>query len=409
MSRPVASRFAAPGVAGLLVLFGTAPAALAQADLSVSAALEPGDEFAEAGDRVQVEYVAQNFGNFDVDDPVVGFYLSEDEAFGDDDTFLESETLSDLDAGETDEESEEVPLPDNVADGEYFLLVVMDPFDNVAESDEGNNLDALPITIGDGGPGGGGTPDLVPIVSRSEVRVYGTAASGVTIFGDANVKNIGDATSGEFSVRYWLSDDKVLSGDDVELSRDGFDPIVAGGSRTEGFGADLPRSTGGGDYFVLVEADFRGEVEESDETNNVRALPFTVEGDPAVGAIDLRARLDYVNVSRSRRGRLLDYSYAADQRRAGRRPGVPHRPIPDPGLRRPVDGAVIDKRVSNGVRAGGEKSWSGSTSLPRNLSPWYARSASRPRYYAVAWSDPSDALEETDEGNNYDWRYVYVR
>ena len=403
MFRPAARPFTAPGfAAGLLVLIGTAPAALAQADLSVSAALEPGDEFAEAGDRVQVEYVAQNSGNFDVDDPVVGFYLSENEAFGDDDTFLESETLSDLDAGETDEESEEVPLPDGVEDGEYFLLVVMDPFDNVAESDEGNNVDALPITIGDGGPGGGGTPDLVPIVSRSEVRVYGTPASGVTIFGDLTVQNRGGTASGEFTVRYWLSTDRVLSADDTDIGRDDFRSAAAGGSVSDGFGEDFGTDIAAGDYFVLAEVDYRDVVAESDETNNLGAIPFTVEGDPAVGAIDLRARLDYVSVTRSRRRgtRMLDYAYAA----------INDGPDDAPEFRIalyliPVYGGpwtvVKDRRVSNGVPAGRENSWSGSTSLPRNLS--------RGWYYAVAWSDPSAALEETDEGNNYDWQYVYVR
>ena len=120
---------------------------LAQADLTINGYLESGDEVANAGDRVSLEYVMRNLGNYDVEDPVVSFYLSEDPIVGGNDYFLESEDGSDLEAYEVEDESEQVPLPYNIPRGQYYVLLVIDPYDYVSEGNEGNNVEAVPITI----------------------------------------------------------------------------------------------------------------------------------------------------------------------------------------------------------------------------------------------------------------------
>ena len=61
--------------------------------------------------------------------------------------FLESEDGSDLEAYEVEDESEEVPLPYNIPRGQYYVLLVIDHYDYVSEHNEGNNVEAVPITI----------------------------------------------------------------------------------------------------------------------------------------------------------------------------------------------------------------------------------------------------------------------
>ena len=117
-------------------------------DLSVVATLEAKDRQAAAGDRITLDYVVRNGGPDEVDDPVIGFYLSTDALFSDDDIFLEAEESSDLEGFESDDENEQVPLPGSLAAGDYFVLVVADPFDQVPELSEDNNVSAEPITIG---------------------------------------------------------------------------------------------------------------------------------------------------------------------------------------------------------------------------------------------------------------------
>ena len=390
------------GLAALVAGLLAPSAALAQADLTVFAALEPGDEVAEAGERVTVEYVARNDGNVDVDDPTVAFYLSDDAAFSDDDQFLESEDLSDLDAGESDEENEQFALP-NVPDGEYFVLTVIDPFDRVPESNEDNNVDASAITIGagGGGGGGGGEADLTVITGGTTVEVYGTPSSGVTIGGEYDIANLGGAGAPKFTEGLYLSRDRTLSADDEQLALDSIDPLGAGASRPERFLLNLPEFVGAGDYFLLVDLDIRDVVPESDETNNLGAIPFTVPEDPAAGAVDLRVPTFRADVRRRGwRGQILYYSYSVTNDGPDDAPpfrvGVYLMPVYGNGP------AVLvrDRRVSS-LAAGQTRSWSGGTSIPRSVR--------RGWHYAFAYADPANGVEETDEGNNFEWTYVYVR
>ena len=102
-----------------------APAA-AQVELSVPyAVLEDNDRIAEPGERVSVEYEVRNNGPSDAEDVAVGFFFSTDRRLDDADRFLESEEVS-LDGYDRDDESEQVGLPEQIAPGCYYVLVVAD-------------------------------------------------------------------------------------------------------------------------------------------------------------------------------------------------------------------------------------------------------------------------------------------
>jgi len=121
--------------------------ALAQADLRIYGSIESSDRIAQAGDRVSLDYTISNRGNYEVDDPLVAFFLSTDPIIDQDDIFLEAEDNSDLDPYESDDEGEQVPLPYGIAPGNYYIIFVIDPYDHVSERIETNNTSAAPITI----------------------------------------------------------------------------------------------------------------------------------------------------------------------------------------------------------------------------------------------------------------------
>ncbi len=134
--------------AGLLLLLlpawvvpeGTAP------DLVISGILEAGDEVAQAGERVTVEHSVTNAGDSDADETDVGLYIARAQRplrpF-----FLEDANIGDLEAGESDGESEQVALPASVPPGRYVIVLYVDYQDSVFESDERNNLHMIPIRI----------------------------------------------------------------------------------------------------------------------------------------------------------------------------------------------------------------------------------------------------------------------
>ena len=128
----------------------------------------------EAGDDVNIEFQIGNAGTDEADEFLLGYFLSTDSTFSNDDIFLEEEEAEDLDAGDIEDEDEEVTIPADVADGDYFALVVADYTDQIFETDETNNTLALPLQVGAGG--GGGQDDAIEI--EDAVVEFGSLLDG---------------------------------------------------------------------------------------------------------------------------------------------------------------------------------------------------------------------------------------
>ena len=242
------------------------------ADVSVTASLEASDRVSDPGDRVSVDYVVRNDGPIDVDDLPVGFYLSEDRAFDDGDVFLESEEV-DVDAGDVEPEFEQVPLPDGIAPGDYFFLVVLDPRDRLAETDEANNVAALPIEIAGDDPTPAGANLTVTSATAST-----SGTSRVTV--DFTVTNSGSQSAAPSYIVFYTSADDQRGGDDRYFAYARLPELAPGASRrlqgTVSTRVDRP-----GDYYVISVTDFTNAVAESNESDNVTAV-FTGGGDAKV-------------------------------------------------------------------------------------------------------------------------------
>ena len=391
-------------LAALLPILG-ATDALAQPDLTISASLEPGDDVAESGDRVTVEYRVSNRGNQDVNDPRVGFYFSDDAAFDGGDTFLEADNISDLDAFESDDENEQVSLP-NVEDGDYFLLAVVDDLDRIAETDESNNVAAMPVTIGAGS--GGGLPDLaVPSSDISSRRIEEDGQQ--TLIVDYVVRNFGEASAPRPRLGIYLSEDDTLSEDDEFLRSDRADAVRAGGSVREDAFVDIPSDLPPGEYFLLIFADYLDAVEEEDESNNVGVLAFTVEepsepsepDGPVVTDADLDVR--YVRIPRNQRWRT--YGQTFDVRHQIRNVGTEDAPPYDAGFylvprNDTRNWILLRAKNRTALPAGRRASWITTFYVNPRLEPGI--------YYVVVVADDSERLTEPDEWNNFNWQTIGI-
>ncbi len=256
------------------------PAAPALPDLRFEYAyLERGDDEVEPGDRPSLEYAVRNSGPVGASNVAVGFFLSDDDRFSDDDTFLEAENLGTVSSGETDEETEQVTIPLDTAPGCYRLLLVVDYDDRIAESDETNNVRGARIAVGvpatscEGWP----LPDLT--VEDPSVTPAGPLTPGQAITTAATLRNEGEATAG-FSpdLFYALSTDPVWDGPfaDIVLSIDQVENGLRPGQAARLSDTSVVPAVAPGAYYVLFVADASGSVTESDETNNVAAVPVTI-------------------------------------------------------------------------------------------------------------------------------------
>ncbi len=143
-------------LATLLLAVGLlAPAAAAQ-DLAVPS-VSSEDPSGDPGDRVSLEFTIANFGNQDADEFLVGFFFSTDRTFSSDDVFAEDEDGGDIDAGDEEDEDEQITVPSGLEPGNYFILVVADYTDVIAETNETNNTGSVSFRVT--GQGGSGSVD----------------------------------------------------------------------------------------------------------------------------------------------------------------------------------------------------------------------------------------------------------
>lgn len=266
----------------LLTLLAPAlvPTPAGVADISIfGASVEANDVETSAGANITVSFRASNGGSVELEDVTIGYYLSTDTVFDGSDVAMEFEDVS-VDVGEIEDENEQITVPGGTAAGCYYVLVVADPFDALAESDESNNSDDSEIAVDVSLQScGGSLPDIVPenaALSATRVTVGSSVTASVTS------ANIGDATASDVEVFYYLSeDDRYDVSVDTYLSFDEADFLFAGATEDEIEPLTIPAGTAPGRYYVVFAADGGDDIVESDETNNVAAVPLTVL-DPSV-------------------------------------------------------------------------------------------------------------------------------
>ena len=237
-----------------------------------------------------------------------------------------------LDPGASYSRNPTITLP-SVPAGSYYMLFVADSSHNQAETDETNNVRAVPITL---------TPLDVDLVVTAATAPASAKPGPVDI--SWTVTNQGaDPITGYWTDYVYLSKDQTYDFSDSYVtsgSHYSTEPLGPGESDTIAQTANLP-GLAPGDYYLLFFADHYNNVSETNETNNTRAVPITLtasSADLAVTAADAPA-----TATGRRDGRhLLD----------GREPGPRRRHVgldrcrlsldrPDARLLRPVPGRLV--------------------------------------------------------------------
>jgi subtilase family serine protease len=253
------------------------------ADLVVTDAIIP--TTGEAGKAISVQWTVKNQGPGDtiVNSWSDRLVASNDEVLGDaDDLTLASFTRTGLLAPNgTYSRTESVTLPFTL-EGNYQLFVVTDSANSVYEgSNEGNNgSSAFPITISRD------TPDL----QVTSITLPNTVTPGQPLTLSWTVANlgVGRTNSNYWYDRVYLSLDKNVSGDDINLGsvyRSGALEPSASYSATGTF--SLPVNLDGS-YYVLVQTDRDNNViEGAFENNNVLASDSTSGGGSGTGSLPI--------------------------------------------------------------------------------------------------------------------------
>ena len=249
----------------------TVPIEITAPNLVVSDITVP--EEIKIGERISVSWTVANQGavGTTVDDWYDYVYLSDDETYDLSDTRLTSQRqnqYSPLAPGDSYTTSRDVIIPTRAEVGDRYLLFVTDGNNDQGETDETDNVTAVPIEL------------TLPDLQVTEVTVSETASLNESLAATWTVQNFGSETApANWKDNVYLSDDDRFDNSDIyltQLETGANTPLDAGDSYTLSGNIPLPNTEVGNRYLLFV-ADADDIQKETNENNNVRAVPIEIK------------------------------------------------------------------------------------------------------------------------------------
>ena len=222
-----------------------------------------------SGSNLVLRDQARNYGTVNAGAFTIGFYLSTNNVFDGGDTQICTRSVSGLAAGTANPASgtqtTTCAIP-AVQPGAYYVIVVDDTANTVAETIETNNARSTLGTVKIG-------PDLVPTaVSPSK--------SGTNLILRDQARNAGNIAAGPFEVGFYLSLNTALDGGDVFVCTRAISGLAAGKtdplSGVATISCVIPSGLPSGAYYLIARDDNGNTVAEHTETNNNRASAGTL-------------------------------------------------------------------------------------------------------------------------------------
>jgi subtilase family serine protease len=253
------------------------------------------------GNVLSLSCVIYNQGNAAAAYSSVGFYLSTNNTLDASDQLLTSAYGSSLTPGVTSYRSVTTNVPPNTTPGTYYVLFAADYQGLVTESNENNNVASVTLTVG--------APSIDLTVSQASLSNYSVSA-GTAISANAYVYNQGNTVAPSSNTGYYFSTDATLSANDVLLSSSTGGSLAAGQGNYPNATITIPATATPGSYYILFVADYQNQVTETNETNNVRSVAFTV----VTPSVDLIIQSPYLSATTSTAGSTISANhYLANQ------------------------------------------------------------------------------------------------
>jgi len=214
------------------------------------------------GEPVSCDIVLVNQGTADAGEFDNQLWLSHDETtFSSADAFLGSCMSGPIKAGSTSTITCSGTVPYATEAGTWYLGLIADSSDAVAEVDENNNLGSKAITV---------VSDYVSPTDLIIKSVDFCSESPGKVECSVTVENIGGVDAGPFLVDLLLSKDEIIDPSDtlLEMITCQFPGVGAGSSYPMKCTGKIPLGTSFGFYYVGVKADSLDAVPESNNGNN---------------------------------------------------------------------------------------------------------------------------------------------
>ena len=203
----------------------------------------------------------------------VRYYISRKSFYDNTATYLGQDAVSSLAPGTDNDESLSATLPSGIdpRDGGYYILVRVDALNNVSETNEGNNVVAVPVNVING------AADLFPYAESAPASTN----AGRTINVSVRVGNQGSFGSVPSVLKVYLSTNNTLGGD-VLAGQANVSNIASGvgSNRLVSLSITLPLGSEVYNYLIF-QVDANSQIFELDENNNTRAEAINIA--PPIG------------------------------------------------------------------------------------------------------------------------------
>lgn len=235
-------------------------------DLAISSVYAPFK--ASPGNYINLQAYEFNQGNAAAGQHQVDYYLSTDTILEIGDTYLGAETVWGVSPQSYTYLYPSLYIPATVPFGNYYLLAAADNTFQVKESNEGNNVAHVALSVEPS------SVDLSVVVSGIDSLAI---SAGTYLSPSLTETNSGTSNADYHYIAYYLSTDPVFDSTDVSLASNYVWGTPANTSYYYSFGFTIP-SVSEGDYYLIAVTDYPSFVTESDESNNTYAVKIKVNG-----------------------------------------------------------------------------------------------------------------------------------
>ncbi len=196
------------------------------------------------GDEIVIGSLIVNKGEEDSESFTVDFYASEDRIIETDDYNLSSMDWTGLSVGESHACDKTARFPDDIPPGEYYIgmRIYCSNDDSI-----GNNrgYDYQPIMVGELDP----EADLEVL---SVDAANGTYEAGDEIRVTTRIKNVGELTSNNYTVKYYASRDRTITSGDYLLGSSNRSGLAANAQHDVTTSKRFPSNIPTGNYYIGV-------------------------------------------------------------------------------------------------------------------------------------------------------------
>jgi len=226
-----------------------------------------------AGNNVTATCDVKNQGLASSGSSVVKYFLSTDNQLDGSDISMASDNVISLAKDGSYSVGQQFTIPGVTAAGNYFILFVADATQSIDESDENNNVSYKQLQVI------APKPDLT-IISKSATP--DTVEKGGVIAVNCTLKNTGQVESSACVIKYYLSTDKFLDGNDPELGSENILPLAVNSSTSSGENLIVPVNVAAGTYYIIIFADATQVVAELDENNNIETIQVMIKSNSGI-------------------------------------------------------------------------------------------------------------------------------